>query len=251
MLNILNYFKNIDYYYFSYNSPNWFLNKNNTTIYLNYIIEDKKEIINLSYLFPYEFYYFFFIIIYLFIYFKTFFYNLILNQIYTIGTTYDKRVLFHLILNKLFWNNSFIFLNWWELVNSSVTNINSPKGLYIAHMLNIYLYTNKYIFIDYLIKYKNNIYLYYNKYYILFYDYGFTIKMKNYILLQKILIWINIFWLVIQIIIKVIYKKYIYILLFIKNSFNNIKINNNIYRINSIYMHYKFKKLLWNNYIKK
>jgi hypothetical protein len=252
MLNILKFFENIDNYIFYNKGPNWLLHKNNTTIYLNYIIEDKKEMLYISYIFPYEFYYFFFSIIYIFIYIKILLYNLVLNQIYMIGTTYDKRVIMNLIIMKVLWKISYTFIIWWELLKSSLTNINNPGGLLYFHIMNIYLYSFKYNKLDNIIDYKNLYNLYnYNLYnYINYKDFILINKINNWIIIYKFLIIFNIYWYIIQIIIKYYWKNYIFKLLYIKENINII-IRNNNNKLKSIYQHYKFKKTIWNSYFFK
>lgn len=250
---IIQFFNNLELFLFNNRAPNWLLNKNNSTIFYNFSINDKKEILDLTLIFPYEIIFFFFIIIYIYIYYKIILYNIIWSQRLWLGSTiFEKREWIHILIYNNIFINYIKILNWIESNKSSFLNTNSPIGLELQQFTNIFINTNKFYYFNKLFKYKNNLNLNNLIYYFKIEDDFLNNLLKNIYLWKIIIINLN-FWIIYYILgYKVIYKLYIKMLIYRIKNIKKLKLNKfNFKKLRYIYFHYKFKKMLWNNYIFK
>jgi len=246
-LEIIKFFNLIDLVIYNNKSPKWLLNRNNTTIFYNYSLNDKKETLESIILFPYELLYFFINIIYIYIYYKIIIYGLLWNQKYWIGAnTFEKREWFNLIIYNSIWISYIKFLNQFDNINSSLLNSNSTNGIFIQQLTNIFINTNKYYYLNKLYHLKCNFNLNNNLYYFKLNENFNAYFIINYYYIKFLLIIINLIILFYLIWYKIIYKIYI------KKFFFNIKLISNIKlikcnkkKLQYIYFHYKFKKMLW------
>jgi hypothetical protein len=239
---IINYFNNIDNLLFNNNGPSWLLNKNKTTIFLNYKEEHNVEYINVCYTIPYEFeFFFFFLLFYIYWSMCNIYIN---NNLYSQPHLNEFYFLLDIIKNNFdfFWILNKICFDLFKFTNYTV-NPNSIYGIELESNTWSYLWTYKYKKIDKLRNYLNLLNL---DYYQLNY-YNFYIPSGN--IINNYLI-ILIFFLIIFII-KQIKIKFI---LFINNLKKKKKKlfykKNNLNIVWAVFTHYNFKFHIWNNYLK-